>query len=63
MITRAIDTEPGSSSLASSSLLQSPRASAARTSSRVNHAGLGDLPVVEGEFLIGIGDRVKADHQ
>ena len=63
MITRAIDIEPGSSSLASASLLQSPRASACAHLVAGEPRGLGDLAVVEGEFLIGIADRMEADHQ
>ncbi|COY33780.1 Uncharacterised protein [Mycobacterium tuberculosis] len=44
MITRAIEIDPGSSSFDSDALDQSPAASAARTSSRVNHAASAISP-------------------
>ena len=63
MITRAIDTEPGSSSLAFR--VAAPVTEGQRGAHLVagEPCGLGDLAVVEGEFLIGIADRMEADHQ
>ena len=63
MISRAIEIDPGSSSRDGESLLQSPSASAARTSSRVNHAASAISPSLNDELLLGVAERVEADHQ
>lgn len=62
MITRAIEIDPGSSSFDSDALDQSPAASAARTSSRVNHAASANFAVAERELLIRVTQGMKANH-
>ncbi len=63
MISLAIEIEPGSSSFDGAALLQSPSSSAARTSSRVNHAASAISPSLNENSCVGVADGVEADHQ
>lgn len=62
MITRAIEIDPGSSSFDSDALDQSPAASAARTSSRVNHAASAISPSLNENSFIRVTQGMKANH-
>ena len=63
MISRAIEIVPGSSRRDVDELLQSPSASASRTSSRVNHAASAISPSLKENCSSGSAIAWKPDHQ